>query len=177
MKWNLYDDSLNTWGEVIIKPVLDIHKDTIGNENEAGHFKIDGETLKVNEDGVLKVDDSLRSNGVNRIVYNIGSSVKQGRLMDTHFPLDFNAKLLKLEFSMIQASTSPIEINIDKTTNFTNYEKVLNNNLVVESNSNFKTFEVNEDVIFNSGDKLFINFESTIDDGYNAVIILTVEKI
>lgn len=177
MKWNLYDDELGEWGKVVVEQRLLEHTEKEASNSELGHVRVDNDTINISSDGTIKVADEIALNKFETIVYNIGSTLMDGRVTETHYPFGFNCRLVKIEVSIIQQSLSTMELNFERTTDYIEYEEVLTNDISIGANSHYQLHEVNGNILINDGDKLFIKFKNTIQDARNAVIVLTVEKI
>lgn len=177
MEWNLYDAELEEWGKVVVQQRLTNHSEKQASVSELGHVRVDNDTIKISEDGTIKVTDEIALNKFETIVYNVGSTLMDGRVTETHYPFGFNCRLVKIEVSVIQPSLATMELNFERTTDYVNYEEVLINDITVGANSHYQLHQVNGNILVNEGDKLFIKFKNTIQDARNAVVVLTVEKL
>lgn len=178
MKWNLYDDDIGEWGAVVIEQHLTKHSEKQASDSDLGHIKVDSDTILISPDGTIKVSDEIALNKFETIVYNIGSTIADGRVQETHFPFGFDCRLINIEISIIQPSNSTMEVNFERTTDYVNYQEMLNNDIEILANSNYQYHDVNvNNLLINKGDKVFVVFKNTIQDARNAVITMTVEKL
>lgn len=177
MKWNLYDDTLNQWGEVVIKQVLDLHEGKVASELEYGHVKIDGDTLMLDADGKLKVNDDISSTKSSTIYFNIGSDITIGRINEAYFNATFKFKIKEINVSLVNVSNENLVFNLQKTTDFVNYNDVLNSSLIVNQNTHIQKFTIEEDVVINKDELMFIDVKETTNDAKNMLVSVVIEKI
>lgn len=149
-----------------------IFKNTLSN----GIDEISGSILINNTVPESKLEDNtINKINMRTIVFGTQGSIETG-LQDSYGTLSFKCEVISVDATLLQPSDEDMEFNFKTTNDFTTWTDILPQNLLLDKNTNSKTFSV-QNTTLDIKDIVRLDILSDNSDAKNLVINMNVKLI